>query len=54
MLTLILTSISDFHIRLSYDRDSLNFSMMGSTSPVKRPPHSLAPLKEGVYKNKSS
>jgi hypothetical protein len=33
--------MSSAHIRLSSGSEALNFSMRGSTLPVKRPPHSL-------------
>lgn len=36
-----LTRMSSAHMRLSRGSEALNFSMRGSTLPVKRPPHSL-------------
>lgn len=35
------TLISSAHMRLSSGSDALNFSISGSTLPVKRPPHNL-------------
>ena len=46
---LILTWMSSFHMRLSYDIEALNFSMIGSVAPVNLPPHNFFPWKYSLH-----